>query len=325
VPDVARAREPLLSVVVPLFNEEQAVDELVARTEASCRAAVESFELVMVNDGSRDATLARLVELSCRVRELRVVDLYRNYGHMQALFAGLSAARGDAVIVMDGDLQDPPEVIPAFVARWREGADVVYGLRTRRQDGALRNLATRLFYRLLGTAETSIPAQAGTYGLLDRRVVDVLNALPERSRFYAGLRSWVGGRQDFVPYERRSRGHGRSRVGVLGLVALAETALISFSKVPLRAASALSLLCAIVLLVVGVTAILIRAFTSLAIPGWATYTTLIGLMGFVQSLTLAILAEYVGVIFDEVKQRPLFVVRSEFRRGAPVRPGEAVE
>jgi len=152
-----------------------------------------------------------------------------------------------------------------------------------------------------------------------------LNALPERSRFYAGLRSWVGGRQDFVSYERCSREHGRSRVGLLGLVALAETALISFSKVPLRAASALSLLCAVVLLLIGITAIVIRAFTSLGIPGWATYTTLIGLMGFVQSLTLAILAEYVGVIFDEVKKRPLFVVRSEFRLGTPVRPGEAVE
>jgi glycosyltransferase involved in cell wall biosynthesis len=311
-------RELLLSVVVPLFNEEQGISELVERTVAGCRAASGRFELVLVNDGSRDATLARLVEWSCRVGELRIVDLNRNYGHMPALFAGLAAAEGDAVVVMDGDLQDPPEVIPDLVTRWREGADVVYGLRTRRHDGLLLGLGTRLFYRLLRRSCVAIPEHVGTFGLMDRSVVDVLNALPERSRFFAGLRSWVGGRQEYVPYERQKRGHGRSRVGLLGLVSLAETALISFSKLPLRAASGLSLLCAIVMLLVGVTAIAIRAFTSLGVPGWATYTTLIGLMGFVQSLTLALIAEYVGVIFDEVKARPLFVVRSEFRRGTVV-------
>lgn len=324
MPDGPRARQAhdfLLSVVIPVYNEERTIAELLERSATSCRVAAKSFELVLVNDGSRDCTLARLVEKSCHLRELRIVDLFRNYGHMSALCAGLAAARGDAVVVMDGDLQDPPEVVPEFVDRWKDGADVVYGLRTTRHDGLLMNASTRVFYRLLRTANASIPAHTGTFGLMDRSVVDVLNALPERSRFFAGLRSWAGGRQDHVLYERQTRDHGRSRVGLRGLVALAETALISFSKLPLRITSALSLACAITLLLVGITAIGIRAFTPLGVPGWATYTTLIGLMGFVQSLTLAVIAEYLGVMYDEIKQRPLFVVRSEYWQGKTVRPG----
>lgn len=308
----------LLSVVAPVFNEAAGVDELVSRLKASCSKATASFELIVVNDGSSDGTLARLIALSGSTPELRVVDLFRNYGHMSALAAGIALARGEAVVVMDGDLQDPPELIPELLESWRAGADVVYGLRTNLHGGVSRRLSTRLFYRLLKASRTSIPENVGTFGVMDRRVVDVLNAMPERSRFFAGLRWWVGGRQAFVSYAREARGHGRSRVGVLGLLSLAQTALTSFSKVPLRLASILSLVCGLVMFLVGVTAILIRVFTPLGVPGWATYTTLIGMMGFVQSIVLAVIAEYVGIIFDEVKARPLFVVRSEFRAGSPV-------
>jgi len=308
----------LLSVVAPVFNEADDVDELVSRLKESCSKAAAPFELILVNDGSRDATLPRLIALSEAMPELRVVDLFRNYGHMSALAAGIALATGDAVVVMDGDLQDPPELIPELVDSWKEGADVVYGLRTKGHGGIARRLGTSFFYWLLRASRTSIPENVGTFGLMDRRVVDVLNAMPERSRFFAGLRWWVGGRQAFVTYARSERGHGRSRVGVFGLLSLAQTALTSFSKVPLRLASILSLVCGLALFVVGITAILIRVFTPLGVPGWATYTTLIGMMGFVQSIVLAVIAEYVGIIFDEVKARPLFVVRSEFRSGAAV-------
>ena len=314
----ARRRLALLSVVAPVFNEAHSVDELVSRLEASCSRTSAKFELIVVNDGSRDGTLPRLIALSESMPHLRVVDLFRNYGHMAALAAGIALAKGDAVVVMDGDLQDPPELIPELVECWNGGADVVYGFRTRRHEGAARRLGTRLFYWLLRASRTSIPENVGTFGVMDRRVVDILNSMPERSRFFAGLRWWVGGRQAFVAYERSARGHGRSRVGVLGLFSLAQTALTSFSKVPLRLASLLSLVCGMVLFLVGIIAIAIRIFTPLGIPGWATYTTLIGMMGFVQSIVLAVIAEYVGIIFDEVKARPLFVVRSEFRSGSPV-------
>jgi glycosyltransferase involved in cell wall biosynthesis len=308
----------LLSVVAPVLNEADGVDELVTRLKESCSKAAASYELIVVNDGSRDSTLPRLIALSEATPELRVVDLFRNYGPMAALAAGIAMARGDAVVVMDGDLQDPPELIPELVDSWRSGADVVYGLRTKGHGGVARRVGTSFFYWLLKASRTSIPQNVGTFGVMDRRVVDVLNAMPERSRFFAGLRWWVGGRQAFVTYTRSERVHGRSRVSVLSLLALAETALTSFSKVPLRLASILSLVCGLALFVVGVTAILIRVFTPLGIPGWATYTTLIGMMGFVQSVVLAVIAEYVGIIFDEVKARPLFVVRSEFRSGEPV-------
>lgn len=310
----------LLSVVAPVFNEADGVQELVSRLEATCAKIGSKFELVIINDGSRDETLPRLVALSETTPELRVVDLFRNYGTMSALSAGIVLARGDAVVVIDGDLQDPPEVIPELIDKWREGSDVVYGLRTNRHGGRIRRLGQRLFYWLLKASRTSIPENVGTFGVMDRRVVDVLNAMPERSRFFAGLRWWVGGRQAYVVYARQERGHGRSQVSVLWLIALAQTALTSFSKVPLRLASIMSLALGLVLFTVGVAAILIRVFTPLGIPGWATYTTLIGLMGFVQSIVLAVIAEYVGIIFDEVKGRPLYVVRSEFRSGAVVAP-----
>ena len=315
---------PILSVVVPLFNEEEVVQELIQRVIRSCRALGHPFELLAVNDGSRDETLHRLVALSRDFPELRVIDLHRNFGHMAALSAGLTLALGKAVVTMDGDLQDPPELIPKLFAQWREGADIVYGQRTARHESFFQRQGTRFFYWLLEkVSETKIPKQVGTFGLMDRRVVDLLNRMPERDRFFAGLRAWTGGRHSLVQYERPDRAHGPSRVGVGGLFRLAGTALTSFSKVPLRYASLLSLIFGILLFLLGLSAIVIRLFTNLAIPGWATYTTLLGMMGFVQSLLLAILSEYVAVIFDEVKARPLYLVRQEFTRGRPREGDEA--
>ena len=315
---MSRDRAPaLLSAVAPVYNEAAIVDELVRRMADACRAVGCPFEVVIVNDGSTDGTLGQLVALSRGLPELRVLDLSRNFGHMPALHAGVSAARGEVVVVLDGDLQDPPELIGAMVDKWREGLDVVYGLRTARHERLPRRLANRAFYRLLSIlADTEIPQEVGTFGLMDRWVVDALAAMPERNRFFAGLRAWVGGRAGAVEYERPDRRDDRSRVGLQGLVQLARTALVSFSKVPLRAAAAFSALSGFVLFCVGLGAIVIRLSTDLAIPGWATSTTMIGMMGFVQSLALAMIAEYVAVIFDEIKARPLGLVRHEFRGGA---------
>lgn len=306
-----------LSVVVPLYNEQEIVAELVRRIVESCRPLGLRFEVVVVNDGSHDNTLQALIGISLTVPELRVVNLLRNFGHMAALSAGLASAQGEAVVLMDGDLQDPPELIPSFVKEWQAGADVVYGLRVARHEAFAKRLLINGFYWLLGkVTETEIPKQVGTFGLMSRRVVDILNAMPERSRYFAGLRAWVAGRQAFVPYERPDREGGGSRVGAQGLFRLARVALISFSKVPLRYASMLSLFAGFALFVVGASAVLVKLFTNLAIPGWATSTALIGFMGFVQSLVLATIAEYVAVIFDEVKARPIFLIREEFAHGA---------
>jgi glycosyltransferase involved in cell wall biosynthesis len=316
----ARTGDTLLTVVAPVFNEEDIVDELVERLQAASRQASTRFELVLVNDGSRDNTLARLLVLTRTVPELRVINLQRNFGHMAAITAGLARARGDAVVVLDGDLQDPPELIPEFVAKWKEGADVVYGLRTRRHEALNRRLQARLFYLILARfSSTPIPRSTGTYGLLDRQVLATLNLLPERSRFFAGLRAWVGGKQVSVEYDRPERPHGKSRVGYAGQWALALTAFTAFSKAPLRLASLFSVVMGLGLFAVGVSAILIKLLTGLQPPpGWATFATLLGIVGFAQSMVLAVLAEYVSVIFDEVKLRPLFLIREEFAHGEVV-------
>lgn len=317
---------PVLSVVVPLFNEEENAPELLRRLVESCRSLGVPFELLVVNDGSQDNTLPLLVESSRAIPELRVVDLFRNFGHMPALTAGLELARGQGIVVMDGDLQDPPEVIPSLYREWRAGADVVYAQRVRRGEPLFLRLATRLFYALLrGTTRIHIPKQAGTFCLMDRRVVEILRAMPERNRFFAGLRAWVGGRQAQVAYERPRRSHGRSRVGIRGLIRLGLMALVSFSKVPLRYASLLSLACGLILFLVGSWAIVLRLFTRVTVPGWATSTALIGMMGFIQSVVLAAISEYIGQIFDEVKRRPLYLVREEFARGSAVRPVYSTE
>ena len=310
---------PVLSVVVPLFNEEESLPDLLRRLVESCRSLRVSFELVLVNDGSSDNTLPLLIEASRTVPELRVADLFRNFGHMPALTAGMELARGQGIVVMDGDLQDPPEMISSLYKEWRAGADVVYGQRVHRGEPLLFRAAARLFYSLLRwTAGVHVPQQAGTYCLMDRRVANLLRRMPERNRFFAGLRAWVGGRQARVTYERPQRAHGRSRVGLQGLIRLGVLALVSFSKVPLRYASLLSLACGLILFLIGSWAIVVRLFTRLAIPGWATSTALIGMMGFVQSVVPAAISEYVAQIFDEVKQRPLYLVRDEFAQGTPV-------
>ncbi len=324
LPPVVREEPPvLLSTVAPVFNEAAIVDELVDRLHAACTLCGCPFEIVVVNDGSTDGTLSRLVAKSRSIPELRIIDLARNSGHMAALHAGVRAAMGEMVVVLDGDLQDPPELIPEMLGRWRDGFDVIYGLRTARQESAARKLANRAFYALLAAvAETTIPRQVGTFGAMDRWVVDAVLAMPERSRFFAGLRAFVGGSTTAVEYDRPDRRDEHSRVGLRGLIRLARTALISFSKVPLRATAALSLASGLVLFGVGAAAIAIRLLTDAAIPGWATYTTMIGMMGFVQSLVLAAVAEYVAVIFDEVKKRPLGLVRHEFRQGTRLKEPE---
>lgn len=310
---------PVLSVVAPLYNEEQTVQELVTRLLQSCRQVHETFEVVLVDDGSRDRTLERLRLLSELHPELRIVRLFRNFGPMAAVQAGVAAARGQAVVTIDGDLQDPPELIPRLFSHWRDGAHVVLAQREEREEGWLQQTGTKLFYWLLQkTSETPVPKQAGIFGLMDRRVADVIKAMPERQRFFAGLRAWAGGRQAVVLYNRQARGYGESKMGIGRLFRLGRMALVSFSKTPLRLASYASLLFSLILLIIGLSAIAIRLFTDLAVPGWATTTTLLGLVGSIQSLVLAILSEYVAVLFDEIKARPLYVVEDEFVSGKAV-------
>lgn len=303
-----------LSVVIPAYNEEANLDLLYGRLTAALDPLELRYEIIFVNDGSRDRTLPMLRELAAADGRLVVVDLARNFGHQVAISAGLDHTRGRAVIIMDGDLQDPPEVLPQFIAKWREGYDVVYAIREQRKEGALKRAAYNLFYRLLKrVAHIDIPLDAGDFCIMDRRVVDLLNSMPERNRFVRGIRSWVGLNQIGLAYERHARHAGRPKYTFSRLVYLALDGLISFSYVPLRlislaglAVSLLSFLLAVIYFIQAIT-------VGLYPPGFATLTVAIFFLSGIQLITIGVIGEYVGRIFEEVKARPLYVVREVYR------------
>jgi dolichol-phosphate mannosyltransferase len=267
--------------------------------------------VIYVDDGSRDGTLFKLRAIADRDPHVRVVALSRNFGHQYALTAGLDAATGDAVAVIDADLQDPPEVIPQMVARWRAGADVVYGVReTRQGESAFKRGTAHLFYRLmqrLGSSE--IPADVGDFRLLDRSVVNAMRALPERDRFLRGLVAWVGFRQEGVSYERQPRAAGETKFPFSRMLSFALDGIFSFSTVPLRLASYFGFFVSALSMAGIVFAFYIKLFTVGVVPGWAAQWIGTLFLGGVQLMSLGIIGEYVGRIYGEVKSRPLYVVR----------------
>ncbi len=309
------AAGPDISVVVPLFDEQENLPELHRRLSASLQALGCDYEIVLVDDGSRDATPVLIDDLVAADPHVLGIHLSRNFGHQAALSAGLEHARGRAVVVMDGDLQDPPEVIGDFLERWREGYDVVYAVRTRRKEGPAKRLGYFLFYRLLrAISDLDIPLDSGDFCLMDRRVVDVLKHLPEQGRFLRGLRTFVGFRQIGLEYERASREAGQPKYTFRKLVGLAVDGLISFSGYPLRLVTYLGFISA--LLAVGLTIwVFADAIHNESTPrGWASTIAVVLFMSAVQLLSLGIMGEYVRRIFLECKGRPAYVIRDVERR-----------
>jgi polyisoprenyl-phosphate glycosyltransferase len=308
---VKQRGEPLLSVVIPIYNEQATLSELYRRLTRvlSENLAELAYEIVFVNDGSTDGSIQILSELHADDPAVKVVNLSRNFGHQAALTAGLDYAKGNAVICMDGDVQDPPEIIPTLVARWRDGNDVVYAVRKLRKEGFIKRGCYAAFYRLLRRLSmVSIPLDAGDFALMDRRVVDCLKALPERSRFIRGLRTWVGFRQAAVEYEREKRFAGVPKYTWSKLVHLAVNGLLSFSALPLRMATAVGFMISFCSLLGIILALYLKLFTDLAIPGWTATVIPILVLGGIQLLSIGILGEYIAQIFDEVKQRPLYII-----------------
>ena len=297
----------LISVVVPLYNEGENLHELISRLDATL--AGRHYELMLVDDGSADDTREQLAKLANRRPEIKFLSLSRNFGHQAAITAGLQHASGDAVIVMDGDLQDPPEAIPGLISRWFEGYEVVYAVRRNRKEGPLKRVAYKGFYRVLKRLSyLDIPLDSGDFALMDRKVVDLLNHLPERNRFVRGIRSWVGFRQVGMEVEREARAAGDPKYTVKMLRRLAFDGIISFSHAPLRIFSSLGLLFSVGSFLSILVVLWIRLFTDLSIPGFASTATLILLLGGVQLLGIGILGEYIARIFDEVKNRPNYIV-----------------
>ncbi len=302
--------QPDLCVVVPLHNEQENLEELHARLTAVLSQHELAYTLRFVDDGSTDRTTAMLEAIAARDPHTRPIFLARNYGHQAAVCAGLDHAEGAATVVMDGDLQDPPELIPDLLERWREGFDVVYAVRRKRKEDPLRKLGYFAFYRILRwMADLEIPLDTGDFCLMDEQVVRAMRALPERQRFVRGLRSWVGFRQTGHEYERAARNAGETKYSFSRLLGLATEGLISFSGKPLRLASSLGVLANIIALSL-LTWVLVDAFISGRAPqGWASMVVIVLVMGGVQLITLGVLGEYIRIIFLESKGRPPYVVR----------------
>ncbi|MGH7539520.1 MAG: glycosyltransferase family 2 protein [Gemmatimonadota bacterium] len=299
-----------LSVVVPVFNEVAVVDAFYERTKRVLEDLPGlDHEIVFVDDGSSDGTFERLTELADRDPALRVVKFSRNFGHQIAITAGLDHALGDAVVVIDADLQDPPEVIADFVAKWREGYDVVYGVRADRDGETRAKLWTAsLFYRLLRRfTNVEIPVDVGDFRLVSRRAADVLRGMREKDRFVRGLVSWVGFRQVGVPYARRARLAGKTKYPYRKMVKFAVDGITSFSSAPLKLASWLGYLSSL-LAFLYLASVFVQKAMGGTIQGWATIMVALLFLGGVQLISLGIIGEYIGRIFNEIKPRPMYIV-----------------
>lgn len=307
--NVAERHPRLLSVVVPCFDEEAVLPEthrrLVGVLEPLC-----PFEVVYVDDGSRDATAHVLRGLAAADPRVRVVSFSRNFGHQPAITAGMSHAAGDVVVIIDADLQDPPELIPVLLGRWREGDEVVYAVRRSREGESQLKLATAsAFYRILNRlSDTPVPLDAGDFRLLDRSVVDAFLAMGEQDRFVRGMISWVGFRQSGVEYDRASRAAGTTKYPLAKMLRFATDGVVAFSSAPLKVATWLGFFASCLALVGLVYTIVVWAVGD-TVPGWTTLTSAVLLLGGMQLLSLGIMGAYVARIYREVKRRPLYVVR----------------
>jgi glycosyltransferase involved in cell wall biosynthesis len=302
---------PRYSFIVPIYNEEDTLPELYRRLQGVMDGLDGESEIVLIDDGSRDRSLALIRELHQRDPRICYLSFARNFGHQIAVTAGLNFARGDAVTILDADLQDPPELIPEMLQKWQAGYDVVYAKRIqRRRENWFKRLMAYGFYRVLRhLADVEIPTDTGDFCLMDRRVVDLLNAMPERNRYLRGMRAWVGFRQTAVLFERDPRFAGEVKYTFRKSLSLAINGLVSFSKVPLRLSTYLGLVAAAIALLMAVLVIYWRFFAvNSPLTGYATITVVVFFLGAVQLISIGILGEYIGRIYEEIKGRPLYTL-----------------
>lgn len=326
-PMIGRPSDPLLSVVIPCYNEEDVLPLLEQRLFAALPQVSPNWEVVFVDDGSSDETYAALAAMHAREPRAKVVRLSRNFGHQKAVWAGLHYARGGVVAILDADLQDPPELLSACLARWREGYDVIYAVREKRKEGLLKRAAYAGFYRILNVvADIHIPLDSGDFCVMDRRVVNVLQQMGERNVFVRGMRAWTGFRQIGIPYERSARAAGESKYPFARLMKLAIDGILSFSAFPLRLATwiglawvALSFLGLLFVLAWRLIGFEFLGMVAGDVPGWASSVMVILMIGGVQLFLMGLMGEYVGRIYEEVKLRPRWVVSESL--GVDPRPG----
>lgn len=305
--------QPLLSIVIPIYNEEDSLPELYRRLCSSLSIAeIADYEIIFVSDASTDMSMKIILALHKADPRVKVIELSRNFGHQMAQTAGIDHATGKAVILMDGDLQDPPEILTGMIEKWKGGWDVVYGVRKSRQEGISKRVMYKLFYRILHyVSNINIPIDSGDFALMDRKIIDLFKAMPERSRFIRGLRAWVGFKQTPLEYERDKRFAGDVKYTWYKLTKLAIDGMLSFSTLPLKIVSFIGFLVSVLSFLGIATVLYLRLFTDRAIPGWtATVIPVLFLSG-IQLLSVGILGEYIARIFDEVKQRPHYIIKDK--------------
>lgn len=301
------------SVVIPVFNEEEVVKECYERLTAVMSSLKEEYELIFVDDGSRDKTLGILTDFAKCDSRLKILSFSRNFGHQAAISAGMDYSSGKAIIVIDADLQDPPEVIPQMIEKWKEGFDVVYGKREKRKgESAFKKTTAKLFYRFLASqTELDIPVDAGDFRLIDRKVCDVLSSLSEKNRYIRGLVSFAGFRQTGVSYVRDERFAGETKYPLKKMAKFAMDATTSFSKKPLKIAGIVGSVLSAASFLYLFYAIYLKLFTDQTVSGWASIVSIMLLSNGVMLIILGILGEYIGRIYDEVKNRPLYIIKDK--------------
>jgi polyisoprenyl-phosphate glycosyltransferase len=307
------------SVVVPIYNEVEVLPTLYQRLTKTMEGVGEPYEIIFINDGSTDETGNLLLELRAQDTRVKLVSFSRNFGHQMAITAGLDYSSGNAVIVMDGDLQDPPEVIPQLIAQWRAGNDIVFAVRSARMgESAFKRVTASLFYRTLQwLTTTQIPVDAGDFRLMSRAAVEALKPIRERNRFVRGLVGWIGFRRTSITYVRDSRYAGATKYPLGRMIRFALNGVFSFSFLPLQLATYLGFAVSLISFAYLLYAVWLKLFTSQVVMGWASVIVAVLFMGGVQLISLGIIGEYIGRIYEEVKQRPLYLVDSAvgFDRG----------
>lgn len=304
-----------VGIIIPCYNEEDVLGKMVERLNRMRSTLGIPVNILFVNDGSSDGTRTMLEALVHTEDRMECLHFSRNFGHQAAVSAGLQHVRGDVAIVLDADLQDPPEVIPAMIEKWREGYDVVYGVRQKRKEGPLLKLAYFLFYRLMRKiASFKVPLDAGDFALVDRKIINLINQMPEKGRFIRGLRGWVGYPQIGLPYERDSRQAGTSKYSFFKLCKLALDGLIAYSTMPLRIAIWAGVFSSMGGLLYFFFIVYARLVLNISPAGWSSLASIILLLGGVQLLVLGIIGEYIGRIYDEVKARPSYIIEAEVEK-----------
>ncbi|GAB6988831.1 glycosyltransferase family 2 protein [Paenibacillus pini] len=318
---VLMTRHVRYSVIIPVYNEEEVITETYWRIKSVMEITGESYELIFVNDGSRDQTVNLIRSVGASDPSIHIIDLSRNFGHQIAITAGMDYASGDAVIVIDADLQDPPELILDMIAKWKEGYDVVYAQRLERKgESFFKRKTASLFYRILKhMTDIDIPIDTGDFRLLDRKVCNELKRLPENNRYVRGLVSWVGFKQTAIQYVREGRFAGETKYPLKKMIKLSMDGITSFSTKPLKVAGIMGMIISIVGFVYLVFVLFERLFTDAALPGWSSLIAFQLFFGGCMLMFMGIIGEYLGRIYDEVKHRPLYIVNEVYSKEEPMR------